>query len=115
MRPEIRHMHEQYQKYFLRKYKYRYWLVLVDNHFDNVYTLFIYTIKKDTMLLRSYELATWDNGDADLCADMERAIRDMTNLTLVRRDTRHLVHPGKDIVTDAVHGHGFSTSYVKGK
>ncbi len=104
-------MHERYERYFLRKYRYRYWLVLVNNHFDDVYTLFLYAIKHGDALLKSYELTQWDSQDEALTKTMLQAIRDMTQLSMERRDTRHLVHPGKDIVTDAVHGHGFSTTY----
>ncbi|WP_263849311.1 hypothetical protein [Lacticaseibacillus sharpeae] len=43
MDPVARQLEENYHRYFIRKYKYRYWLVVVDNHFEDIYSIFLYT------------------------------------------------------------------------
>lgn len=100
----IHTMQENYEEYFTRKYHYRYWLVVVDNHFEDIYSIFLYTRKQHTQLLRSYELVHFKRDQADYRYIMSN-LREWSNLSVEYRDTKHLIHPGTDIVQDTAHGH----------
>lgn len=97
-------MQENYEKYFTRKYRYQYWLVVVDNHFEDIYSIFLYTKKQRTKLLRSYELVHFKRDPEDYRHVMNN-LREWSNLSIEYRDTKHLIHPGTDIVQDTTHGH----------
>ncbi|WP_155287374.1 hypothetical protein [Lacticaseibacillus zhaodongensis] len=104
MLAEEREMRANYEHYFLRKYRYLYWLVVVDNHFEDIYSFFLYTRKQRTKLTRSYELVHFAR-DPVLYKEMLAALRRMSKLRIEMRDTRYLIHPGTDITHDTVHGH----------
>lgn len=104
MLAEEKELRSNYQHYFLRKYRYLYWLVVVNNHFDDIYSIFLYTRKQHTQLTRSYELVHFKRDPA-LYKQVMRALKQMSKLRIEMRDTRHLVHPGTDITHDTVHGH----------
>lgn len=104
MHQEIREMLKLYDHYFTRAYRYRYWLVVVDNHFDGVYSIFLYTQKLKSRLVHSYELLMFSNEDDNYRLVMT-ALKKHSKLTIEYRDTRHLIHPGTSVVQDTIHGH----------
>lgn len=108
---ESRQLITAYQKYFKRTFNYQYWLVIVNNHFDHCYAIFLYTRKVHTQLLRSYELVHFSNQDQALYQQVLADLKKTSRLSIEFRDTRHLIHPGTDIVQDTVHGHGSHANY----
>lgn len=101
----IKMLRENYDRYFTRAYRYRYWLVIVNNHFEDVYSIFLYTQKIKTKLERSYELVNFKRNDV-VYDDVLAALRTFSHLNITFRNTQHLVHPGHDVEYDKVHGHG---------
>ncbi|MCM1636265.1 hypothetical protein [Latilactobacillus sakei] len=93
-------------KYFLQKYGTRYWLVLVDNHFDNVFTLFIYSRFKRDQLTKSHEVITLSRNQMPK-TELIKLIRKTSQLSLEFRDTRHLINVVEPIRFDPTHGHNF--------
>lgn len=57
MRLGIKSMLSQYDHYFTRAPHTRYWLVVVDNHFEDCYSFFIYMQRFKAKLIKSYEIA----------------------------------------------------------
>lgn len=108
---ESRELLANYQKRFTRAYNYQYWIVVVNNHFEDCYSFFLYTKKVHTKLVRSYELVNFPNHDEKLYQQVLADFKAASNLSIEFRDTRHLVHPGTDILQDTVHGHGSSVAY----
>lgn len=100
----------EYKNRFKRLYNTRYWLVVVDNHFEDIYSFFMYNQKVRTKLQHSYELVHFPR-DPKLYGIMIKKLKLLSKLSIEYRDTKHLIHPGKDITYDAVHGHGKSQSY----
>lgn len=100
-----------YQEKFKRERNYQYWLVIVNNHFDDCYSFFIYTKKFGTKLVRSYELLCIPNRNSALYQQVLADLKAASNLSIEFRDTHHLVHPGTDILQDTVHGHDSSAAY----
>lgn len=97
-------MLDLYDRYFIRAYRYHYWLVIVDNHFDGVYSIFLYTQKIKAQLVRSYELLTFAK-DENRYQQVMTALKQHSKLSIEYRDTRHLIHPGTSVVQDTIHGH----------
>ncbi|MFD1466455.1 hypothetical protein ACFQ4L_10320 [Lapidilactobacillus mulanensis] len=101
---------EEYQAHFNKLYNSRYWLVVVNNHFDDIYSFFIYSEKVRGKIQRSYELVHFPR-DPELYDKMIAKLKSISKLSIEYRDTRHLIHPGEDITHDTIHGHGRSTKY----
>lgn len=101
----IRAMLAEYDRRFLRKWGYRYWLVVVDNHFEQIHSIFLYTRPGKGRLVKSYELTHFPK-DPTLYAAVMAALTAHSKLSITYRSTEHLVHPGSDVVQDTVHGHG---------
>lgn len=97
-------------KHFLRKYRWRYHILVVDNHFYHCYSFFLQAFKYHEKLRYSYDLVEFEHNKAKY-GQVLKDLKDHYNLTIEFRDTNHLVHPGTDIVFDASHGHAFGTSY----
>ncbi len=104
MEQAIRKMLEAYDHYFTRVFHYRYWLVIVDNHFENCYSIFIYTQKLKARLVKSYEIACFKHDEA-IYNQFLSALKEHSNLSIEYRDTRHLIKPDKMIDYDPFHGH----------
>ena len=60
LRLGIKSMLSQYDHYFTRAPHTRYWLVVVDNHFEDCYSFFIYMQRLKAKLVKSYELANFN-------------------------------------------------------
>ena len=99
-----------FDRLFLRKYKFRYKILIVDNHFFKVYSFFLNSYKHGTLLHYSDDLLEIPHDPA-LYRQVLTDLKAHTNLSIEFRDTHHLVHPGTDIVTDLQHGHGQATAY----
>lgn len=95
---------ERISKYFLQKYGTRYWLVLVDNHFDNLFSLFIYSRYKRDQLVKSHEVVSLSRNKMPK-AELIKIIRKSSQLTLEFRDTRHLINIVEPVHFDPKHGH----------
>lgn len=104
MRKESRDLKARYERYFLREYKYRYWLLAVNNHFFDRYYFFIEKQRTGSKLVHSRELLAIKRDPA-LYREVLRDLRTFTQLRLIERDTHQLVHPTKDIIHDIYHGH----------
>lgn len=112
MNPLSKQLIETYRKYFKRERNTFYKIVIVNNHFDDVYSFFLYYKKADANLVHSPELISFDR-DEDTFKQVLADFKSVSNLSIEYRDTRHLIHPGEDIVHDTVHGHDHSTQYQK--
>lgn len=95
---------QNFDKHFLRKYNWRYHLLIVDNHLFDKYIFFLQTFKKNERLVYSYDLLEIEH-DEKLYSEVLQDLRNHTQLRIEYRDTDHLVHPGKDIQLDKSHGH----------
>ena len=104
MTVEIKKMLAAYDHYFTRAYRHRYWLVVVDNHFADCYSFFIYTQKLKMQLVKSYEIACFKHDEATYNQFLS-ALKEHSNLSIEYRDTRHLIKPDKMIDYDPFHGH----------
>ena len=91
--------------YFLRHYQWRYHILVVDNHLFGCYSFFLQARRNHTKLVHSYDLVEFKH-DPELYREVLHDLKAFTNLTIEYRDTHHLVHPGMDIKSDMVHGHG---------
>lgn len=107
---ESKKLIENFDKYFLRKYHWRYHLLIVDNHLFHCYGFFLQAQKSDERLIHSYDLLEMPH-DKELYQQVLVDLRSHTELSIEFRDTHHLVHPGKDIVRDLMHGHIRNTKY----
>lgn len=110
MLKESRTLIENFDKYFLRKYKWRYHLMIVDNHLFNCYSFFLQAHREKEKVIHSYDLLEIPHKQGlykQVLADLKKH----TQLSIEYRDTDHLVHPGVDIVKDLSHGHYGSTKY----
>ncbi|MCI1892738.1 MAG: hypothetical protein ABF743_12430 [Schleiferilactobacillus perolens] len=105
MQPDLKTLWKNYDHYFTRKRNYRYWLVIVNNRFESIYSVFLYMQPVKKKLVRSYELIHFRNDQPALYQTMMANIREHSHLDIIYRDTRHLVHPGQDITVDQQHGH----------
>lgn len=103
----IKQFQQNYEHYFTRERGFRYWLVVVNNDYDGVYTVFLYAQVLKKRLIRSSELVEFPNTKRILYEEVLAAIKAETNLSIVYRDTNHLVHPGNDVQVDQQHGHAF--------
>lgn len=99
-----------FDRLFLRKYKWRYKILVVDNHFYQVYSFFLNSYKYGNRLHYSDDLLEIPHDPA-LYARVLADLKAHTNLSIEYRDTHTLVHPGTDVTFDANHGHAFSTAY----
>ena len=105
LRLGIKSMLSQYDHYFTRAPHTHYWLVVVDNHFENCYSFFIYMQRLKAKLVKSYEIACFKR-DKSLYKHYLASLRQHSNLNIEYRDTRHLICPDKYIQKDPIHGHG---------
>ncbi|EPC92923.1 hypothetical protein Lpp27_17614 [Lacticaseibacillus paracasei subsp. paracasei CNCM I-4648] len=62
LRLDIKSMLSQYNHYFPRAPHTRYWLVVVDNHFKDCYSFFIYMQRLKAKLIKSYEIACFNHS-----------------------------------------------------
>lgn len=97
-------------RYFQRKYRWRYHVLVVDNHFYDCYSFFLQAYRYPDKLHYSYDLVEFDHNKAKY-GQVLKDLRDHYQFSIEFRDTHHLVHPGTDIVFDASHGHAFNTTY----
>lgn len=101
---------QEYHQHFTQAYRYRYWLVVVNNHFEDVYSIFLYTQKQTAKLSRSYELLSFKR-DPKTYARIMAHLKQISHLSIEYRDTHHLIVTGPMPTTDPVHGHGQATTY----
>lgn len=104
MLKESRQLKAQYDYYFLREYRFRYWLLVVNNHYFDRYYFFLEKQKLGTALLHSHELLAIPR-EKDLYERVLADLQSFSALTIHYRDTHQLVHPTKDITNDPIHGH----------
>ena len=104
LRLGIQSMLSQYDHYFTRAPHTRYWLVVVDNHFEDCYSFFIYMQRLKAKLIKSYEIACFNHSKEDYRNYMT-ALQQHTHLSVYFRDTHRLIHPDKVIKVDLFHGH----------
>ena len=104
LRLGIKSMLSQYDHYFTRAPHSRYWLVVVDNHFENCYSFFIYMQRFKAKLSKSYEIACFarDKGQYE---HYLASLKLHSNLSIEYRDTLHLIRPDSDVSEDLIHGH----------
>ncbi len=114
MIPESRQLLANYDRYFLRKYRWQYHLLIVNNHFFDCYSFFMQAHRTGDALHYSYDLlemprveATYQQVMADLRAHSKMRIE--------FRDTHQLYMPEKPITEDPVHGHGRNPRYHAGR
>ncbi len=96
---------QNFERYFLHRYQWRYHVLVVDNHLFDCYSFFLQARRANERLVHSYDLLEIPHDPAvydQVLADLKRH----TQLSIEYRDTHHLVHPGTDIVRDLTHGHG---------
>lgn len=105
LRLGIKSMLSQYDHYFTRAPHTRYWLVVVNNHFEDCYSIFIYLQRFKAKLSKSYEIAGFarDKGQYE---HYLASLKKHSNLSIEYRDTRYLICPDKYIQKDPIHGHG---------
>lgn len=104
LRLGIKSMLSQYDHYFTRAPHIRYWLVVVDNHFENCYSFFIYMQRFKTRLSKSYELACFAR-DKGLYKHYLDALTKHSTLSVKYRDTRYLIYSDSYTFEDLIHGH----------
>jgi hypothetical protein len=101
---------QNFDRYFLRKYHWRYHLLIVDNHFFDCYSFFLQAQRQHEQLSHSYDLLEIPRNP-QLYQQVLMALKQHTQLRIEFRDTHHLVHPGVDRQQDLVHGHQTPTHY----
>ena len=99
-----------FDRYFLRKYQWRYHLLIVDNHFFDCYSFFLQAQHHGEQLIHSYDLLEISH-EPHLYQQVLTTLKQHTQLRIEFRDTHHLVHPGADLKQDLVHGHQTPTHY----
>ena len=104
LRLGIKSMLSQYDHYFTRAPHTRYWLVVVNNHFEDCYSIFIYMQRLKAKLVKSYELANFQRFEMQYQAYL-KALKQHSNLNIEYRDTSRLIHPDNVIKVDLIHGH----------
>lgn len=104
MSPESKVLLKNFDKYFLRKYHWRYHLLIVDNHLFGCYSFFLQAHRHGDKLTHSYDLLEIKH-DPKLYEAVLRDLKSHTELSIEYRDTDHLVHPGQNINIDNNHGH----------
>ncbi|RNE16747.1 hypothetical protein [Lacticaseibacillus paracasei] len=104
LRLGIKSILSQYDHYFTRAPHTRYWLVVVDNHFENCYSFFIYMQRFKAKLVKSYEIACFDR-DKSHYTHYLKALKQHSNLSVEYRDTNRLFRPDNEIKVDLIHGH----------
>lgn len=106
MLTESKKLITQYRHYFKRLPHYQYWLVIVDNHFNDRYYFFLYNRRFKTKLVRSYELLALVH-DKQKYQQVLADLKSVSQLSIEYRDTAHLVEPTPEIKVDKIHGHHF--------
>lgn len=96
---------ENFDQKFLRKYRWRYHLLVVDNHLFDCYSFFLQAHRENEKLIHSYDLLEIPHN-AQLYEQVLADLKAHTQLSIDYRNTRHLVRPGKIIGKDLDHGHG---------
>ncbi|WP_010623419.1 hypothetical protein [Companilactobacillus versmoldensis] len=113
MLKESKELIRNYDKHFLRKYRWRYHLLIVDNHLFDCYSFFLQAHREKDKLLHSYDLLEIPHKE-ELYRQVLIDLKKHTQMSIEYRDTKHLVHPGSDIVHDLSHGHYGSSKYHHG-
>ncbi|RRK10834.1 hypothetical protein D1831_05230 [Lactiplantibacillus garii] len=93
-----------FDHYFLRRYRWRYHLLIVDNHLFDCYSFFLQARRENEQLLHSYDLLEIPHK-VGLYQQVLTDLKAHTQLRIEFRDTHHLVHPGTEISQDLAHGH----------
>lgn len=104
MLAESKQLIANFDRYFLRRYQWRYHLLIVDNHLFDCYTFFLQAQRARERLIHSYDLLEIPHRPS-LYQQVLADLKQHTELQIEYRDTHHLVHPGTDIVHDFEHGH----------
>lgn len=92
-------------KYFTRLPRWRYHILVVDNHFYDRYSFFLQTYRQGDKLHYSHDLVEFERNKAKY-GQVLKDLKAHSQLTIEYRDTNHLVHPGSDVAYDPSHGHG---------
>lgn len=98
-------LRENYDRYFLRKPNTRYWLVVVDDHFNDTNNFFLYHQKLKTNLRHANELLILPKKTQQY-EQILGALMHFSKLEIEYRNTKQLVEPEKLTEDDPVHGHG---------
>lgn len=104
MLAESKQLLANFDRYFLRRYQWRYHLLIVDNHFFDCFTFFLQAQRLHEQLIHSYDLLEIPHQQ-ELYQQVLTDLKQHTALRIEFHDTHHLVHPGTDIVHDVNHGH----------
>lgn len=112
MRLGIKSMLSQYDHYFTRAPRTRYWLVVVDNHFEDCYSFFIYMQRFKAKLTKSYEIACFKRNK-DQYEHFLSSLKQHSNLSIEYRDTNHLILPDTEVQQDLIHGHSNLKAFPK--
>jgi hypothetical protein len=112
LRLGIKSMLSQYDHYFTRAPHTRYWLVVVDNHFEDCYSFFIYMQRFKAKLTKSYEIACFKR-DKGLYEHFLSSLKQHSNLSVEYRDTNHLILPDTEVQQDLIHGHSNLKAFPK--
>lgn len=110
MLKESKTLIQNFDHHFLRKYNWRYHLLIVDNHLFSCYSFFLQANRKNDRVIHSYDLLEIPHNES-MYKEVLKDLKKHTQLRIEYRDTDHLVHPGRDIVKDLAHGHYSSTKY----
>ncbi|MCI0373546.1 hypothetical protein [Lacticaseibacillus paracasei] len=105
LRLGIKSMLSKYDHYFTRAPHTRYWLVVVDNHFEDCYSIFIYMQRLKAKLVKSYEITCFGRYKRQ-CEHYLVSLKKHSDLNIEYRDTNHLILPGAEVQQDLIHGHG---------
>ncbi|MCI2172530.1 hypothetical protein [Schleiferilactobacillus perolens] len=102
---------DRYDHYFTREPNTRYWLVIVNNHYDQMYGFFLYSQKGQEVTVYSHELLALPFSQ-DLYSQVYRDLQDHSDLPVEYRDTDDLVENVPAVEFDPLHGHRHSTVYL---
>ena len=80
----------------MRKYHWRYHILVVDNHFYNCYSFFLQAYHYPDKLHYSYDLVEFEHNKAKY-GQVLKDLKEHNHLSIEYRDTDHLVHPGTDV------------------
>ncbi|MEN3115976.1 hypothetical protein [Lacticaseibacillus paracasei] len=112
LRLDIKSMLSQYNHYFTRAPHTHYWLVVVDNHFEDCYSFFIYMQRFKAKLTKSYEIACFKRNK-DQYEHFLSSLKQHSNLSIEYRDTNHLILPDTEVQQDLIHGHSNLKAFPK--
>ena len=92
-------------RYFLRKWGWRYKIIVVNNHYFDVYSFFLQSWKSSEMLRHIYDLVEFTRNESKY-EEVIKDLKEHSKLTIEYRDTHHLIMPGNYVNQDSEHGHG---------